>query len=205
MYTPHHFKESSREEQLAFIQEHPFGVLVSTHTNLEPIATHLPFLLKCSGENEVYIEGHIASANAHSDILKNGRSALAIFAGSHGYISSSVYQKPDAPTWNYQAVHAYGTIRRLTNEELLLHLEEMVRIHENNRPDAFHLTKIPSEQRSDYFRQILGFTLKIYKLEAAFKLSQNRSEKDFNAIISDLSSAAENESLVKMMKKHRRK
>ena len=60
---------------------------------------------------------------------------------------------------------------------------------------------IPERQVSDYLKLITGFELKIYKTEATYKLSQNRSEKDFEAIISHLEKERVNDKLVQEMKR----
>jgi predicted FMN-binding regulatory protein PaiB len=50
-----------------------------------------------------------------------------------------------------------------------------------------------------YFKEIIGFKITSYKTEAAFKLSQNRNEADFQAIIEDLKKDPSNHSLVRAM------
>ena len=201
MYTPPHFSVESKDELFAFMCANPFGLIVSSTGNLEPKATHLPFLIKKNDIGELFIEGHIANVNEHTEILKTGRSALVVFTGAHGYVSSSVYEKPDAPTWNYQSVHAYGTIRKLTNDELKSHLNQLMSQHEMGQNSPISMKDIPERQVSDYLKLITGFELKIYKTEATYKLSQNRSEKDFEAIISHLEKERVNDKLVQEMKR----
>ena len=201
MYTPPHFSIESKDELFAFMCANPFGLLVSSTGNLEPKATHLPFLIKKNDSGELFLEGHIANANDHTEILKTGRSALAIFTGEHGYVSSSVYEKPDAPTWNYQSVHVYGTIRKLTDEELKSHLNQLMSQHESGQHNPINMKDIPERQVADYLNLITGFELKIYKTEATYKLSQNRSENDFKAIISNLEKDPANNKLVQEMKR----
>jgi transcriptional regulator len=205
MYTPPHFKVESRDELFKFMQSHPFGTLVSTNGNLEPKATHLPFLVKQEESGELLVQGHIANANDHSEILKTGRSALAIFAGPHAYVTSSVYEKPDAPTWNYQAVHTYGTVRKLTSKELYVHLDELMSTHEHVQHNPSRMSDIPESQRNTYLELITGFELKVYKIEATYKLSQNRSDKDFLSVVAQLEKDPSNKKLVQEMGRRRKK
>ena len=204
MYTPPHFSVGSKEELFAFMCAHPFGLLISTSGNMEPKATHLPFLIKKSDSGDFLIQGHIANANDHSEILRTGRSALAVFSGPHGYVSSSVYEKPDAPTWNYQAVHAYGTVKKMSQEELRQHLEELMSSHEKSQETPAQMKDIPEAQQNHYLSLLTGFELQVYKVEATYKLSQNRSEKDFKAILSNLKRDPQHDVLVQAMRKNKK-
>jgi len=204
MYTPPHFKVEDEDERFKFMLSHPFGTLVSTSGNLEPKATHLPFLVKKDESGELLIQGHLANVNDHTEILKNGRSALAIFSGPHGYITSSVYEKPDAPTWNYQAVHAYGTVKKLSPEELYVHLEELISTHEHHQANPSSMSDIPESQRNAYVELLTGFELKVYKIKAAYKLSQNRSDKDFSSVVAELEKDSSNKRLIQEMERQRK-
>lgn len=56
--------------------------------------------------------GHFARANPQWKALANGAEALVIFAGryvSPGFYPSKAEHGKVVPTWNYVAVHAYGT------------------------------------------------------------------------------------------------
>jgi transcriptional regulator len=201
VFVPNHFRESSPEELLAFMLKNPFGVLISSSGNQEPVGTHLPFLIQRSDQGELILQGHMALANTHSELLRNGKTALAIFTGPHGYVSSSVYETPDAPTWNYTAVHAYGTIRKLSRSELTDHLESLVKTHENSSEKPFEMAHLDQERLNHYLELVLGFELRIYRTDAQYKLSQNRSDRDFTAITEHLRS--DNPSLSEEMKRRR--
>ena len=131
MYTPEDFKMEDPKEQLEFIQSNTFGTLISTTSTLEPLASHLPFYIR--QKEPLVIEGHISRTNNQSKLLSNGKNALIIFQGPNGYISSSVYEHENVPTWNYQAVHVYGTISHLNNTEIEIHLSDLMTLHESVR------------------------------------------------------------------------
>jgi transcriptional regulator len=204
MYVPSEFAPQDHTEIIEFLKENPFGTLVSNSENLEPVATHLPLLMKTEQE-ELIFEGHIAKNNKHSELLRDGRTALCIFQGPHAYISSSVYTHENVPTWNYQSVHVYGTISLMKDSELIAHLKEMVDHHESGREQRLDYSKLPEKMLSAYYKEITGFRITQYRMEAAFKLSQNRNQTDFNNILNDLSKDKKNRSITEAMNRSGKK
>jgi transcriptional regulator len=203
MYTPDDFKMEDSNEILEFIKSNSFGILVSAQSTFEPLATHLPFYLR--QDEPIVLESHLAKSNAQSEVIKNGKTVLAIFSGPNGYISSSVYGHENVPTWNYQSVHLYGTISILNEEEQEHHLADLMTNYENNREIKKEFTKLPKSLIEEYKKEILCFRITVYRMEAAYKLSQNRNQKDHKAIIEDLEKNQENDALVTAMKKHYKK
>jgi transcriptional regulator len=200
MYTPEDFKMEDPKEQLEFIQSNTFGTLISTTSTLEPLASHLPFYIR--QKEPLVIEGHISRTNNQSKLLSNGKNAMIIFQGPNGYISSSVYEHENVPTWNYQAVHVYGTISHLNNTEIEIHLSDLMTLHESVREVKKEYVKLTKKLLEAYKKEILCFRVTAYRTEASYKLSQNRNKTDHTAIIHDLEQKKENESLVAAMKKH---
>ena len=112
MYTPKFNQVTDRAVLLEAMQAYSFAILFgpqSTPDKPAPlVATHLPLVVKDQGEHGL-IEGHFAVANRHWQSLA-GREALVVFPGPHSYVSPANYTDPlSVPTWNYIAVHAYGT------------------------------------------------------------------------------------------------
>ena len=108
MYIPKYFEVSTIEEIWGFIQENSFGTIVTTVQG-KPVATHLPLQVMKEGDT-YYITGHMAYANPQWKTFEDEHeNVLVIFQGPHAYISSSWYTHENVPTWNYQAVHLYGT------------------------------------------------------------------------------------------------
>lgn len=106
MYIPKYFEVTDFNEIEKSIQSNSFGTLVTTNDG-KPIATHLPLMLH-KKEDDYYITGHFAYANSQWKMLAENQ-VLVMYQGPHAYISSSWYQAENVPTWNYQAVHIYGT------------------------------------------------------------------------------------------------
>ena len=91
------------------------------------IATHIPLELSKNKLGKDILQGHVSKANPQWHHFKNNTEVLAIFTGPHGYISSSWYDFEEVPTWNYIAVHVYGTIKIIEGEELYNSLKQLVR------------------------------------------------------------------------------
>lgn len=199
MFIPKEFREEDEGVILSLVKENPLGTLVQSSPHLQ--ACHLPFLLEKDGD-ELYLEAHLAKANLQAQFI-DGESVLVIFTGAKGYVSSAVYEKVNAPTYNYQAVHFSGNIKRLHREELLNHLHKLVQTHEYGRSKQFSIEQMNAEMLIAYLDEIVGIRIKVSKIEAANKLSQNRSEKDFHAIVEDLRQEASNDALIAAMKKTR--
>ena len=186
MYIPTDFKENNFEEVLDFITHNPLGIIVSATAVLEPLVSHIPFSVKRI-ENDFILEGHLSIHNPHLDKLKKGKSALVIFQGPNAYVSSSVYSHTNVPTWNYQAVHLFGTVEILSRTALQEHLKTAVSTQEAHRHHQLSYDKFPAEMMEAYLNEIAGIRIHSYKIEAAFKMSQNRNETDYQNIVADLS------------------
>lgn len=201
MYIPKEFKVTDPKEIIDFAKNNPFGILVQSG-DLEPFGTHLPFLFR-ENDDQLIAEGHVARANPQSHAIRTGKTALIVLTGAHGYISSSVYSHQNVPTWNYQAVHIYGTLEVMEDLELKMHLEQIVEKFEATRTKKLDLNQLSEDMLDAYRKEIVGFRLNAYRTEAAFKLSQNRNEIDHQRIIEDLDQCPMNKDLIAAMKKFR--
>src|SRR3569833_1658860 len=119
----------------------------------------------------------------HTNAFENNPNVLAIFSGAHTYVSASWYSKQNtAGTWNYQAVHARGTLRFLGDEELYNLLVKLTETFENN-PHSPSLVKDMDEGYvPTLMKAIIAFDIEITGIEHVFKLSQNRDEKSYDNI-----------------------
>ncbi|MHB8454131.1 MAG: FMN-binding negative transcriptional regulator [Acidiferrobacterales bacterium] len=185
MYIPEYFRELGRERLDSFVRQHGFGTLISNHDGL-PFASHLPFLLERGDDGVAKLLGHMARANPQWQSLNNGDQVLAIFQGPHAYISPSWYLSPGVPTWNYAAVHVYGTASTVDDAQFVRNLLERL----TTRHEA-HLSRpwepgIPEAQFERMLGAIVAFEIRIARIEGKFKLSQNRSEQDRSQVIEQL-------------------
>ena len=186
-----------------FIQNNPLGILISNTSSLESLATHIPFQLE-DCDDEIIVYGHISKHNRHSEQINDGKQATIIFQGPNAYVSSSLYESVNVPTWNYQAVHLYGNIEFLNDEQLNYHLRSLVENHESKRANPLDYDSIPKEMIEEYKKEIIAFRLIAYKSEAIFKLSQNRNDRDFKAIVEDLEKHPTGHTVAREMRKLRK-
>ncbi len=136
--------------------------------------------------NDYYITGHFAYANPQWRTFENdNENVLVMFQGPHAYISSSWYKSEDVPTWNYQSVHVYGTASIMSEQELQEDLKLLLQKYEQHRKNPA-LWENLSSQTKKQIKGIVGFKIKIQEVQAAYKLSQNRNEEDYNNIIDKL-------------------
>jgi len=182
MYVPKMLKVTDLEEIYAFIEANSFATLVTTEKG-KSIATHLPLKLKKQGE-DYYLTGHLAYGNRQWRTFDT--EVLAIFQGPDAYISSSWYEQEEVPTWNYQAVHVYGQATIIEKKELIEDLTLMLTKYEENREHPVLWDTLSSELLEKELKGIVGFKIKVNEIQAAYKLSQNRNNKDFRNIIEQL-------------------
>ncbi|MEF3306862.1 FMN-binding negative transcriptional regulator [Paenibacillus sp. GYB003] len=182
MYIPSHFQIEDVTVCYDIIKEHSFATLFSQH-NGDPFATHLPLLL--DRENK-YVYGHFARPNPQWKDMNNQR-VLAVFHGPHCYISPSWYETNTAvPTWNYVAVHVYGEVELIEDEqELLDSLHDMVLKYEAPN-SSYGLKDVDADFLAGMSKGIQGFKLKIDKIEGKAKLSQNHPVQRQELVIAQL-------------------
>ena len=180
MYVPANFRPSSTAEMESVIRQYPFGLLITDTDH----ATHIPMELVYRN-NVQYLEGHLSAANPHTHVLNQAKS-LAVFSGPHCYISASWYEKPNVPTWNYMAVHVYGTITMQSEEEMRSALRSLVDRYEANSEKPVKVEEMPEDMMKKYLRGIVGFRMSMDRIEGKWKLSQNRDEEDYRNIIKEL-------------------
>lgn len=185
MYIPHIYKNKNINEVKDFIKTHGFGILIS-HANGKTSGTHIPFEWEKDSQGKDILTAHLAKANPQAKYIKPQDEVLIIFNGPHAYVSSSWYQNEEVPTWNYIAVHVYGTVSLMNESELYTALNKMVDRYEKNSKNPVNFAKMSKETQSQ-INNILGLSIRINEIQAAYKLSQNRHSDDYQNIINELS------------------
>jgi transcriptional regulator len=202
MYIHSYSHVHDSKEILDFIQQNGFATLVSS-VDGKPWATHLPLVLSKDGSE---LAGHVARGNKAWRNFSDAE-VLCIFQGAHSYISSSWYDHENVPTWNYLAVHVYGTIKIMEGDELLQSLKELTNKYEVHSQKPVTVEGMSKQYLDKEMRGIVGVSIKITSIEASFKLSQNRDEKNHAEIVrqlkatGDASSAAVAEEMLRFRKK----
>ena len=184
MYTPKHFLITDEQEAVSFMQRYSFATIVTVSNGI-PSATHLPFVIT-QRDDKIILASHFAKANSQSSEILNGK-PLVIFAEPHAYISPKHYElETNVPTWNYIAIHAYGKASLIESpEEKNKLLEKTIQFY-----DADYLKQwasLPQDYKLSMMKGIVGFEIIVDDLWAKKKLSQNKTEKERENIIAELS------------------
>jgi transcriptional regulator len=205
MYIPSSFKNTNLDEVKSFIGNNSFGILISQGES-KTLATHIPFELYKNEIGEDVLYGHISRGNQQWKNFETQKEVLVIFQGQHSYISSSWYDHENVPTWNYVAVHVYGTIKIVEGAGLLDMLTRLVNKYEQKSENPVSVDKMSSRFLSAELKGIVGFEIKIKEIEAAYKLSQNRDDKNYTTIINELEKKGDPDSIAiaKEMKERRK-
>jgi transcriptional regulator len=174
VYIPAAFAETDTAKLHGFMSRHSFAVLTS-HGQDGLVASHLPLLLDAAAGPRGLLLGHMARANPQWRDVRG--EVMAVFSGPHAYVSPSWYEEGGTvPTWNYVAVHAYGTFHAVEDRDGLLDiLRRSVRTYEGPRPEPWAFDESePHVERM--LKAIVGFRIEITRLEGKWKLSQNHPE-----------------------------
>lgn len=175
MYIPNTDRVDDQAQLLAFMQAHSFAAVVGL-VNGELFATHLP-LVVVTADDQIRLRGHMAKANPHWPALAT-QEVLVIFQGPHAYISPTHYEKWESvPTWNYIAVHAYGSAALLQEEGgRLAVLAELIAANEPAYQQQWD--SLPDQYRSGMLNGIVAFEITVTRLEGKYKLSGSRPVGD---------------------------
>lgn len=205
MYMPAHFDESRPDEVVRILRDYPLGALVITGPDgLD--ANHLPFEYEPEPGGLGCLRAHIARANPLWQQASDGDQVLVIFQGSQGYLSPNWYPSKhethrQVPTWNYQVVHVHG--------ELLFHDDEryvrglvarLTREHEQRtgEPRPWRMTDSDADYIDGMLKAIVGIEIRISRIVAKSKLSQNKELRDRRGAVDALQN--HNEQLAKAMR-----
>lgn len=184
MYIPAIYKNENQDEINDFLQKNSFGILVN-QTNGKLWATHIPLELDINKNGKHILFGHLSKENPQWESFADNDKVLAIFTGAHSYISSSWYDHENVPTWNYIAVHIYGTIKIIEGEAVIESLKKLVDKYEKNSEKPVRVEEL-SKKTMMHTRGIVAFEIEIDEIQAKHKLSQNRDDKNYDNIISEL-------------------
>ncbi len=184
MYIPEHFRVRDHADALAFMRANPFAILVSA-TDDGPFASHIPVFIE-ERSDQLIIRGHVAKANPHWLYIEQQPQCLTIFHGAHAYISPSLYETREVvPTWNYGAVHVYGNAHTFAEpEQLLSMLHQLIGTFEPAYAQQW--SELSDTYRERMLSHIVGFEIAVTRIEAKFKLGQNRTKVEQSNMIASL-------------------
>ncbi|MBP8883729.1 MAG: FMN-binding negative transcriptional regulator [Pseudomonas sp.] len=204
MYLPKQFAEPRVDELHRIVRENSLGMLVTdTAGGLE--ANHLPFLLDGDAGGAGVLTAHVARANPVWQAVRDGDEVLVVFRGVHGYISPSWYPGKQethrrVPTWNYEVVHAHGTIHVRDDEKFTRGVvARLTRQHEADQAEPWKMGDAPPDYIAAELKHILGIEVRLSRLEGKRKLNQHHQPQDREGAIRGLESRG-NQGLAQAMK-----
>ena len=183
MYISKLYREEDRGEILEFLKQNEFATLV-TYDGEKPTAGHL-LMEVVEDEGTLFVNGHMSKANPLWKTFEKNLEVLVIFQGPHTYISPTWYNHVNVPTWNYQAVHVYGSPRIIADhDETYNLLRKLIERHE--AVSQYKLETLPQDFVEKEMKGIVAFQIEATRIEANYKLSQNRNDEDYHNIVSRL-------------------
>jgi transcriptional regulator len=204
MYLPRQFAEPRAEELHRIVRENSLGMLVTNSANgLD--ANHLPFLLDADPNGGGSLVAHVARANPIWREVKDGDDVMVVFRGVQGYISPNWYPGKRethrrVPTWNYEVVHAHGSIHVRDDEKFVRGVvARLTRQHEAVQAEPWKMGDAPADYIAEQLQHIVGIEIRIKRLEGKRKLNQHHEPRDREGAISGLE-AGGNQGLAKAMK-----
>jgi transcriptional regulator len=198
MYIPPLFTEHDPEALYRIMAEHPLGALI-THGEHGLDAEHIPLLLNRDEGTHGVLSGHVARANSLWQRCPTGTPVLVIFHGAQGYISPNWYpSKHEAhrqvPTWNYEVVHAHGTLTIHDDERFVRGIvARLTKQHEANEPKPWKMGDSAPDFIRGMLEQIVGIEITITSLVGKRKLGQNREDRDRVGAIDTLASMGQHD------------
>jgi transcriptional regulator len=199
MYLPKHFEISDLDEICRFVSHVRAADLVTVNSTGLPIATLMPCVWNTSDVGQSHYGSlvmHMARANPQWKSIDLGALGLAIVRGSQAYVSPSNYEgkmtdHKVVPTWNYQSVHLSGTVEVSEDVELLRQIViGLTDFHESDRKTPWSARDADLKYFEAQLRGIVAVILHVTKIEAKYKLSQNRSTADRERVVADLAGSS---------------
>jgi transcriptional regulator len=186
MYVPAHF--APEDDAVRDLLAHHGAADLVTVTPDGLVATLLPFVYDRERNR---LLGHLARNNEQWRLPVLGE-AMVIVRGPDSYITPSWYASTTehgrvVPTWNYVTAHVYGTLTVHDDPDWVAEVvRRLTDHHEAGRPHPWSVDDAPEKFVAGQLRAIVGVEVAITRIEAKFKLSQNRPAADVDGVVAGL-------------------
>jgi transcriptional regulator len=202
MYTPKHNRIEDRDALLAYMRAYSFAALASAGP-AGLMATHLPFVIEDS-EGRIRLLAHMAKANPQWREFAAGTDAMVIFMQPHAYVSPRLYDsRQNVPTWNYVAVHAYGRPVLIEEREAKIDLQKkLIGLHDAGFLEQ--MAELPQSYIDAKLAAIVSFSIEVTRIDARYKLSQDKNPAERERIARDLEAGGEGVAaeVARLMREH---
>ena len=201
MYSPPYNRLEDRKQLVEFMRANSFAVLV-TGTGGTLHASHLPVQVRLEGE-QIVLDMHMARANAQWKEFFD-EEVMVVFSGPHAYVSPRWYEEQErVPTWNYAAVHAYG-LPKLIDDAKHKHANQRGLVQMLDPQWLPKFDRLRPEYVQKMLDGIVNFEIPVTRLDARWKLSQNRSRREQELIAAELAKSRDSveQALAVLTRKH---
>ncbi|WP_157976643.1 FMN-binding negative transcriptional regulator [Parahaliea mediterranea] len=191
LFVPASFRFRDEAAMLAVAAQYPLAQLFSARGDTHRVtASPMVLLPQRSTGGALQFVGHMARRNPHAASLTPGSRATAVFSGPGAYVSPAWFRvTPTAPTWNYQAVQAHGTIEPIdcasgiteVLRRTIAHLEQGA--HPAADSTRWHFEDLPTERAEVLLEKVVAFRLLVEHLEGVNRLNQDKHLDDITAIL----------------------
>jgi transcriptional regulator len=160
--------------------------LVTVHEH-GPVATYLPFLFDPEAGQRGALLTHVARNNSQAREPVIGEALVIAHGPDHyiapGWLPSQAETGQVVPTWNYLTVHAYGTLTVHDDPDWLRDVvSRTTALHER----SYSVDQVPEDFVARQLRAIVGIEVRLTRVEAKAKMSQNKPPADVLGIIEGL-------------------
>jgi L-ornithine N5-oxygenase len=175
-YPPARHMEHDTEKLYAVMEHFKFATLVSARGEDDPVITQVPLILDRSRGRKGVLFGHFDRENPHAALLDD-RPITVLFNGPNSYISPTVYETDQLPTWNSITVRVEGRAQAIRERERIV--EGLCAISAKSEKSLYPPTLEPDDERIEkLIEYIVGFEIDIIDIVGRFKLSQDREDAD---------------------------
>ena len=189
MYAPRHNQIEDRGALLAYMRAYSFAALATSGPG-GLVATHLPFVIEDEA-GRITLLAHMAKANPQWRDFAVGPEAMMVFMQPHAYVSPRLYDsRQNVPTWNYVAVHAYGRPVLIEERAAKLELQKKL-IRQHDAGYLAQLAELPSDYLDARLAAIVSFSIVVTRIEARFKLSQDKNPAERERIARELDASGD--------------
>lgn len=191
MYVPDHFRPGDADIQELLAHLGAADLITMTGRGL--LATMLPLAYDAPGSRPGVgpagsLQGHVARNNPQWREPATG-DVLVIARGPDAYVTPGWYATKRehgrvVPTWNYITAHLHG--RLIVHDDAAWvegNVRRLTAQHEAPRRTPWTVDDAPRPYIEGQLRAIVGVEILVDRIEAKFKLSQNRSAEDIAGVI----------------------
>jgi transcriptional regulator len=185
VYVAQHFSMPP-EEVRSLLEGSGAADLVTAHPD-GMVATYLPFVFDPDAGEHGALLTHVARNNSQARDPVVGE-ALVIVHGPDHYVSprwlpSLATAGTVVPTWNYATVHAYGSLVVHDDPDWTrVVVDRMTAAHEHQ----YSVDQVPADYVERMLRAVVGLEIRLTRVEAKAKMSQNKAPDDVRGIIDGL-------------------